>query len=394
MINKTLFEITKNIKKELSEHLDSSINYDDKQLKIIIEKIVLKNSENIFLSINQKKHIKDVVFNSLRKFDIIQPLLDDEYITEIMINGPKNIYFEKNGKISKSNIEFENEDTLHNIIQTMVSSINRAVNESSPLSDARLKDGSRINVALAPVALNGPILTIRKFPKSPLTMKDLIASQAITEEAALYLKKMVLTKRNIFISGGTGTGKTTFLNILTSYIPIEERIITIEDSAELKIQGAQNIVRMEARNSNSEGKGEITIRDLIKTSLRMRPDRIIVGEVRGAEALDMLQAMNTGHSGSISTGHANSSKDMLTRLETMVLCGASIPLEAIRKQISSALDIIIHLGRIDTYDRKVIEISEICGVVNGEIILKDIFSYDYEKNLLQSSEIILDQNER
>lgn len=394
MINKTLFEITKNIKKELSEHLDSSINYDDKQLKIIIEKIVLKNSENIFLSINQKKYIKDVVFNSLRKFDIIQPLLDDEYITEIMINGPKNIYFEKNGKISKSNIEFENEDTLHNIIQTMVSSINRAVNESSPLSDARLKDGSRINVALAPVALNGPILTIRKFPKSPLTMKDLIASQAITEEAALYLKKMVLTKRNIFISGGTGTGKTTFLNILTSYIPIEERIITIEDSAELKIQGAQNIVRMEARNSNSEGKGEITIRDLIKTSLRMRPDRIIVGEVRGAEALDMLQAMNTGHSGSISTGHANSSKDMLTRLETMVLCGASIPLEAIRKQISSALDIIIHLGRIDTYDRKVIEISEICGVVNGEIILKDIFSYDYEKNLLQSSEIILDQNER
>lgn len=394
MINKTLFEITKNIKKELSEHLDSSINYDDKQLKIIIEKIVLKNSENIFLSINQKKHIKDVVFNSLRKFDIIQPLLDDEYITEIMINGPKNIYFEKNGKISKSNIEFENEDTLHNIIQTMVSSINRAVNESSPLSDARLKDGSRINVALAPVALNGPILTIRKFPKSPLTMKDLIASQAITEEAALYLKKMVLTKKNIFISGGTGTGKTTFLNILTSYIPIEERIITIEDSAELKIQGAQNIVRMEARNSNSEGKGEITIRDLIKTSLRMRPDRIIVGEVRGAEALDMLQAMNTGHSGSISTGHANSSKDMLTRLETMVLCGASIPLEAIRKQISSALDIIIHLGRIDTYDRKVIEISEICGVVNGEIILKDIFSYDYEKNLLQSSEIILDQNER
>lgn len=394
MINKTLFDITKNIKKELSEHLDSSINYDDKQLKIIIEKIVLKNSENIFLSINQKKYIKDVVFNSLRKFDIIQPLLDDEYITEIMINGPKNIYFEKNGKISKSNIEFENEDTLHNIIQTMVSSINRAVNESSPLSDARLKDGSRINVALAPVALNGPILTIRKFPKNPLTMKDLIASQAITEEAALYLKKMVLTKRNIFISGGTGTGKTTFLNILTSYIPIEERIITIEDSAELKIQGAQNIVRMEARNSNSEGKGEITIRDLIKTSLRMRPDRIIVGEVRGAEALDMLQAMNTGHSGSISTGHANSSKDMLTRLETMVLCGASIPLEAIRKQISSALDIIIHLGRIDTYDRKVIEISEICGVVNGEIILKDIFSYDYEKNLLQSSEIILDQNER
>lgn len=394
MINKTLFEITKNIKKELSEHLDSSINYDDKQLKIIIEKIVLKNSENIFLSINQKKYIKDVVFNSLRKFDIIQPLLDDDYITEIMINGPKNIYFEKNGKINKSSIEFENEDTLYNIIQTMVSSINRAVNESSPLSDARLKDGSRINVALAPVALNGPILTIRKFPKSPLTMKDLIASQAITEEAALYLKKMVLTKRNIFISGGTGTGKTTFLNILTSYIPIEERIITIEDSAELKIQGAQNIVRMEARNSNSEGKGEITIRDLIKTSLRMRPDRIIVGEVRGAEALDMLQAMNTGHSGSISTGHANSSKDMLTRLETMVLCGASIPLEAIRKQISSALDIIIHLGRIDTYDRKVIEISEICGVVNGEIVLNDIFSYDYEKNLLQSSEIILDQNER
>ena len=394
MINKALFEITKNIKKELCEYLDSSINYDDKQLKIIIEKIVLKNSENIFLSINQKKYIKDVVFNSLRKFDIIQPLLDDDYITEIMINGPKNIYFEKNGKISKSNIEFENEDTLYNIIQTMVSSINRAVNESSPLSDARLKDGSRINVALAPVALNGPILTIRKFPKSPLTMKDLIASQAITEEAALYLKKMVLTKRNIFISGGTGTGKTTFLNILTSYIPIEERIITIEDSAELKIQGAQNIVRMEARNPNSEGKGEITIRDLIKTSLRMRPDRIIVGEVRGAEALDMLQAMNTGHSGSISTGHANSSKDMLTRLETMVLCGASIPLEAIRKQISSALDIIIHLGRIDTYDRKVIEISEICGVVNGEIVLNDIFSYDYEKNLLQSSEIILDQNER
>ena len=384
MINKNILEITKAVKKELSEQLDASINYGDNELKNIIENIVLKKSESIFITITQKKNIKDVVFNSLRKFDVIQPLLDDDSITEIMINGPDNIFFEKNGKIIKSNIEFENEDTLYNIIQTMVSSINRAVNESSPLSDARLKDGSRINVALSPVALNGPILTIRKFPKSPLTMKDLIASKSITEEAALYIKEMVLSKKNIFISGGTGTGKTTFLNILTSYIPPEDRIITIEDSAELKIQGAENIVRMESRNSNTEGKGEITIRDLIKTSLRMRPDRIIVGEVRGAEALDMLQAMNTGHSGSISTGHANSSKDMLTRLETMVLCGAAIPLEAIRKQISSALDIIIHLSRIDTYNRKVLEISEICDVVDGEIVVKNIFRYNYNENILQS----------
>jgi pilus assembly protein CpaF len=295
-----------------------------------------------------------------------------------MINGPDTIFIEKNGKTYRLDVRFENRRKLEDVIQTMVSKVNRTVNESSPIVDARLEDGSRVNVVLPPIALNGPIVTIRKFPEKPMTIDQLIEYGSITEEVADVLNRMVRAKYNIFISGGTGSGKTTFLNALSNFIPKDERIITIEDSAELQIIGLDNIVKMETRNANTEGKGEITIRDLIKTSLRMRPERIIVGEVRGPEALDMLQAMNTGHDGSLSTGHANSPKDMLSRLETMVLSGSSMPLEAIRQQIASAIDIIIHLARLRDKTRRTMEITEIAGYENGEIILNPLYVFEEE----------------
>ena len=350
----------------------------EEQLQELIQREVFKRAREYALNVTEKQEIINQLYNSIKKLDILQPLIDDKNITEIMINGEKDIFIEKSGKIEKLEMVFDSKKRLEDIIQKIVSEVNRSVNEASPIVDARLKDGSRINVVLPPIALNGPIVTIRKFPDKPITIEKLIEYKSITKEAADFLETLVKSKYNIFISGGTGSGKTTFLNALSNFIPADERIITIEDSAELQIKAVENLARLETRNANTEGKGAITIRDLIKSSLRMRPDRIVVGEVRGAEALDMLQAMNTGHDGSLSTGHANSTKDMLSRIETMVLSGAEFPLDAIRKQIASAIDIIVHLGRLRDKTRKVLEISEIIGYEKGEILLNPLFTFEEE----------------
>mgnify|MGYP000894971811 FL=1 len=368
-------EIIAEINEELSRKIDMKKDYSDDEILELVEQCVFEKSKTYHMSFQMKKQLINSIFNSKRRLDVLQPLLDDGEVSEIMVNGPKDIFTERRGRISRENVKFENEERLFNIIQTIVSKVNRTVNEANPIVDARLQDGSRVNVVLPPIALNGPVVTIRKFPEKPLTMEDLIRIGSITREAAKFLEALVKAKYNIFIAGGTGSGKTTLLNALSNYIPSHERIITIEDSAELQIRCIDNIVRLETRNANTEGKGQITIRDLIRTSLRMRPDRIIVGEIRGAEALDMLQAMNTGHDGSLSTGHANSAKDMLTRMETMVLCGALLPLDAIRHQIASAIDILIYLGRVRDMSRKVLEISEITGIENGSVKLQKLYEF-------------------
>ena len=329
------------------------------------------------LSYKGKKGLIDAVFESIRGLGILGRIISDKSVTEVMINGYDNIFVERAGRVEKLNEHFESKDNLKNVITRFVQDMGRSVNESNPIVDSRLADGSRVNVVLDPIALDGPIVTIRRFLEEGMTIDKLIAYGSITREVAAFLEKLVEAKYNIFISGGTGSGKTTFLNALSNYIPKDERVITIEDSAELQIKNVPNLVRLETRNANSAGVGGITIRDLIKSSLRMRPERIVVGEVRGAEALDMLQAMNTGHDGSLSTGHANSARDMLSRLETMVLSGAAgVPLEAIRQQIASALDIIVHLSRMRDKSRKVIEITEVEGLYNNEIVLNPIFRFE------------------
>lgn len=363
-------------KRELSSFSDKEM---DNHLMSLVEEVIFERTSGMYLGISEKKDLVDSVFNSLRRMDIIEPLLKEQSITEIMINGPDNIFIEKNGHTEKVPLHFETNEQLEDMIQRIVSKINRSVNEAQPIVDARLPDGSRVNVVLNPVALNGPLVTIRKFPDNPLTMELLIRMNAITEEAASFLEKLVIAKYNMFICGGTGSGKTTFLNVLSNFIPSDERIITIEDSAELRLSNVTNLARMETRNANTEGFGEIPMKSLIKTSLRMRPNRIIVGEVRGEEALDMLQAMNTGHDGSMSTGHANSVRDMLTRLETMVLMAAPLPLEAIRKQIASSLDIMIFLSRLRDGSRKVTEITEVSGFENGEIKLNPLFVFSEDE---------------
>jgi len=348
----------------------------DNVLMNTVEEVVFEKTRNMHLSISEKKRLVENVFNSLRRFDILEPLLEDPEITEIMINGPDNIFIEKNGISLKTPLKFESREQLEDLIQRIVARVNRSVNEAQPIVDARLPDGSRVNVVLSPVALNGPLMTIRKFPEKSMTMEKLVESGSISKEAAELLKILVRAKYNLFICGCTGSGKTTFLNVLSDFIPVHERIITIEDSAELRLSNVENLARMETRNANTEGKGEIPMKMLIKTSLRMRPERIIVGEVRGEEALDMLQAMNTGHEGSMSTGHANSIRDMLSRLETMVMMAAPIPLEAIRKQIASSLDLMIFLSRFRDGTRKVTEISEVLGVENGEIKLNQLYRFE------------------
>jgi len=315
------------------------------------------------------------LFNAFRKLDLLEEFLEDEEITEIMINGTQNIFVEKNGRLFQTDKRFLSRDKLEDVIQQIAAGSDRLVNEASPIVDARLSDGSRVNVVLAPIALNGPIVTIRKFPKEAITMKQLIEWHSISPEAVDFLAMLVCAGYNIFISGGTGSGKTTFLNALSQYIPKDERIITIEDNAELRILDVPNLVSLEARNANVEGSGAVTIRDLIKSALRMRPDRIIVGEVRSAEAIDMLQALNTGHDGSLSTGHANSPQDMISRLETMVLMGMDLPLAAIRRQIASGIDIIVHLGRLRDKSRKVLEIAEVTDYRDGEVILTPLFTF-------------------
>lgn len=368
----------KELRKQVNDGVDLRRNITDEEIKEHIENVVFTYSKSNYLTILEKRELVDGIFNSMRRLDILQPVIDDPTVTEVMINGPDNIFIERNGKVSKLDISFESRQKLEDVIQIIVSKVNRTVNEASPIVDARLLNGSRVNVVLPPIALNGPIVSIRKFSDKPMTIEMLLKYGSINDEVAELLERMVKARFNIFISGGTGSGKTTFLNALSNFIPKDERIITIEDSAELNISGIENIVRLETRNSNTEGKGEVTIRDLIKASLRMRPERIIVGEVRGPEALDMLQAMNTGHDGSLSTGHANSSMDMLSRLETMVLSGSQMPLEAIRQQIASALDIIIHLSRLRDKSRKTMEITEVVGYCDGKIILNPIYEFKDE----------------
>ncbi len=357
--------------------LDSEID-EDRLLGIIDESIEKAGGDN-YIRFGERKRLRREIYNSMRKLDVLQELIEDEEITEIMVNGPEHIFIEKGGKLMETGLEFDSAERLNDIAQQIASGGNRIVNETNPILDVRLADGSRVNIVMHPVAIVGPVITIRKFPKEPLTMEKLINMGAITREADIVLRKLVEARYNIFISGGTGAGKTTFLNILSNYIPPDERIITVEDSAELQIQGIENLVRLEARNANVEGKNQITIRDLIKSALRMRPDRIVVGEIRDATAIDMLTAMNTGHDGSLSTGHANSPEDMLNRLETLVLMGMDIPLEAIRQQIASAIDIVVHLGRLRDKSRKVLKICEVGQVENGKIRLYPLFQFVEEK---------------
>lgn len=334
-----------------------------------------------YVPISQKISIADQVYGGIRGFGLLDSILKDDSITEVMINGPDNIFIEQGGRLFQMDKQFEDQKRLEDIIQRIVGLAGREVNQANPICDTRLPDGSRVNVVLPPIALCGPTITIRKFSKTPMTIEKLIAYGSITKEIAEKLELLVKAKYNIFISGGTGSGKTTFLNALSNYIPKDERVITIEDSAELQIAGVQNLVRLETRNANASGAGEITIRDLIKSSLRMRPERIVVGEVRGGEALDMLQAMNTGHDGSLSTGHANSTEDMLSRLETMVLQGApGLPLEAIRQQIASAVDIIVHLSRLRDKSRKTMQITEVVRYEKGEVVLNPLYQFEEDES--------------
>ena len=355
----------------------------DEALHDAIEDLVAENLSGQYIPLQQRAMIVEAVYSSIRGLGILDTIMADDTITEVMINGPDCIFVEQNGRVHRLNQTFESEKKLRDIIQRIVGKAGRAVDEAHPIVDTRLESGDRVNVVLRPISLTGPIVTIRKFSKNPMTIEKLIQYGSITKDIADFLELLVRSKYNIFISGGTGSGKTTFLNALSNYIPKDERIITIEDSAELQIEGIENLVSLESRNANSSGEGEITIRDLIKSSLRMRPDRIVVGEVRGAEALDMLQAMNTGHDGSLSTGHANSSYDMMSRLETMVIQGSEgLPLAAIRQQIASALDIVIHLSRLRDHSRKTMEISEVIGIdERGNIKLNPLFQFKEDKKL-------------
>lgn len=368
------------IKKYVTENLPLS-KMSDEELEEKIEEVVAQHIGGRYCSIEQRLDIIQQVYSSIRGFGLLDSIMKDDTITEVMINGPENVFIEQNGRLFKLDKQFESQRRLEDVIQRIVGLAGREVNQANPICDTRLPDGSRVNVVLPPIALCGPTVTIRKFSKTPMTIEKLIAYGSITQEIADKLELLVKAKYNIFIAGGTGSGKTTFLNALSNYIPKDERVITIEDSAELQITGVENLVSLETRNANASGAGQITIRDLIKSSLRMRPERIVVGEVRGGEALDMLQAMNTGHDGSLSTGHANSTEDMLSRLETMVLQGAAgLPLEAIRQQIASAVDIIIHLSRLRDKSRKTMEITEVVGYENGKILLNPLYVFEEDEN--------------
>lgn len=359
--------------------LDMTRETGEEELQEIILTVLEEAAEEEFLPLNEKISISRELFNAFRRLDILQDLIEDESITEIMVNGTENIFYEKGGRLYRTDRHFISEERLCDVIQQIVGETNRYVNESSPVVDARLKDGSRVNVVLKPVAVNGPIMTIRKFPSEAVTMEQLIRWGSLTREAAEFVERLVEAKYNIFVSGGTGAGKTTFLNAMSDYIPKEERIITIEDNAELQIHGVENLVRLEARGANPEGEGAVTIRDLIRSALRMRPDRIIVGEVRGEETVDMISsAMLNGHSGSMSTGHANNPIDMLHRLETMMMMGIDLPLQAIQRQIASALDVIIHLGRLRDKSRRVLQIEEVLGYSDGRIITGTLYEFREE----------------
>lgn len=379
--------IRSRLRRRIMEELTESRDMDDEQLLERIDTAIRDMGQGIYLPLKERIWLRGSLYDSFRRLDILQELVDDKTVSEIMVNGAGKIFIERNGKTQAWERRFEKPEQLEDIIQQIVGRVNRVVNVSSPIVDARLEDGSRVHIVLPPVSLNGPVVTIRKFPE-PITMEKLIRFGAVTEEAAGFLKELVGAGYNIFISGGTNSGKTTFLNALSSFIPPQERVITIEDSAELQITQVPNLVRLETRNANTEGEGEITMSQLIRASLRMNPTRIIVGEVRGRETLDMLQAMNTGHDGSLSTGHGNSARDMLSRLETMVLMAAELPLPAIRSQIASALDIMVHLGRLRDGSRKVLSIAEIGGCTDGEVEMESLYEYDRKTGRLEAKGLL------
>ena len=373
------------LRKRVLDRIDWSKELVDEEIRKLISEEIAKVVEWEKISLRERVQLEQRVYNSLRKLDILQDLIEDDEVSEIMVNGPSKIFYEKNGEVRQYSYQFPSEEKLQDVIQQIVGRHNRVINLSSPIVDTRLEDGSRVNIVLSPISIDGSSISIRKFPHHPLDMEQLIKLDSITEEAAVFLQSMVQCGYNLFISGGTSSGKTTFLNALSSYIPQTERVITIEDSAELQLQNRANIVRLETRNANMEGVKPITIRQLIHTALRMNPDRIIVGECRGEEALDMLQAMNTGHDGSLSTGHANSPSDMIKRLETMVLMGMELPLLAVRQQIASGIDILVHLGRTRDKKRRVLEIAEIIGIEDSEVILLPL--YVYEDRLVKKHEL-------
>lgn len=377
------------IKHAVQEQLCLKEDASDEEVIAIIDICIQTDSRSHILSLEHKKEIRRELFNAIKRLDVIQTLIEDDSVTEIMVNGVSKIFVERRGRLEDSGKRFESTERLHDIIQQIIAGANRTVNRSSPIVDARLPDGSRVNAVLDPIAINGPILTIRRFPEKPIDAKMLVKMESISEEGLEFLKILVIAGYNILISGGTGAGKTTFLNVLTGFIPYDERLITIEDSAELKIQGIENLVRLEARTATAEGCKEIAIRDLIRTALRMRPDRIIVGEVRGAEAIDMLQALNVGQDGSLSTIHANSAKDALSRLETMIMLHTEIPLMALRRQIVSGIDLIIHLGRMRDKSRKVLEIRELNGIVNNEIETRILFSFEETEEKTSDQEKVI-----
>ena len=384
-MNRETFQAIRDL---LMEKLDMSREMTDREILDEIDQLILKRMRDSYISLNEKLQLRQELFYSVRKLDVLQELIEDETVTEIMVNGPDAIFVERGGRLGKWDKSFTSREKLEDVIQQIAGRCNRVINESMPIVDARLENGARVNAVISPVALNGPILTIRRFPDTPITMDRLIALGSLTCECARFLKALVRARYSIVIGGGTGSGKTTFLGALSDYIPEDERIITIEDNAELKIQGVENLVRLEAKMANMEGAVSVSIRDLIKTALRMRPDRIVVGEVRGGEAVDMLQALNTGHEGSLSTAHANSARDMLSRLETMTLMGVDLPLEAIRRQIASGVDILIHLGRMRDKTRKVLEITEVCGYEKNEIITRTLFRREEDLELVQVSELL------
>lgn len=363
------------LRQKILTKLDLTRDTGDEELEELIYKEVGAYSRVQGLSLTQREQYQKEIYHSLRKLDVLQELVEDPSVTEIMVNGPDHIFFEKDGRVCRWDRQFYSREKLEDVIQQIVAAGNKLVNEANPIVDTRLRDGSRVNIVLAPIAMDGSAITIRKFPEQPMRMSRLVQLGAVSKEVVDFLKQLVQAGYNLFISGGTGAGKTTFLNALSDFIPCGERLITIEDSAELQIRSVPNLIRLETRSANMEGVREITIRDLIRTSLRMRPDRIIVGECRGAETLDMLQAMNTGHDGSISTGHANSSQDMLKRLETMVLMGMDLPIPAIRAQIASGINILIHLGRLRDCSRKLLHVDEIDGIEDGEIKTHTIYRF-------------------
>ena len=364
------------IREQVLNRMDLSRDVSDEEIGELIGEVASQTLRGRTMSIHDRVRIEQQVFNSLRKLDVLQELVDDPEVSEIMVNGPGHIFYEKDGRVQVWTQSFTSEENMQDVIQQIVGSHNRVVNLSNPIVDTRLSDGSRVNIVLSPISLEGSVITIRKFPQHPLDMETLIAREAISREAAELLKRLVKARYSILISGGTSSGKTTFLNALSQYIPEDERVITIEDSAELQIQGVKNLVRLETRNANMEGVMPITIRDLIRTALRMRPDRIIVGECRGAETFDMLQALNTGHDGGLSTAHGNSCRDILSRLEMMVLMGMDLPLAAIRQQIASGIDIIVHLGRLRDKSRRVLEIAELDGIEEGELKLHTLYELE------------------